>query len=127
MTEDEFEELLDRYGGDPEAWPLASREAAERLLRSSVRARAELAAMQAVEAALVATRTTPQRTPWSPPMEAARPRERFRPLRRRVAWAGLAAAALMLGFMSGQAAALMAAGSSPVLGPALYDESADVQ
>ena len=33
MTEDEFEELLDRYGGDPEAWPLASREAAERLLR----------------------------------------------------------------------------------------------
>ena len=70
--------------------------------------------MQAVEAALVATRTTPQRQSlWVAPNGSRRLRQRFRPLRRRVAWAGLAAAALMLGFMSGQAAALMAAGGSP--------------
>lgn len=49
MTDEEFQEGLDRWGGDLGAWPVAEAGAAARLLAMSVRAQAMLDEMVSVE------------------------------------------------------------------------------
>lgn len=53
-----FRRLLAAHGGDPARWPEAMRPAAEELLRGSAKARAELAAARALDAALAAAGST---------------------------------------------------------------------
>lgn len=59
MTPDGFEDLLDRCGGDPAAWPPGARAAAERLLATSHEARDALARQREVDAWLAAPGSAP--------------------------------------------------------------------
>jgi hypothetical protein len=108
MTEEEFEALIDRHGGDPSRWPAAERAAAEQRLAESSKARATLAAMREVEHLLDATRAAapdPGRILAQATAMLQRPPLRAT-VRRSAAIAASAAAVLLLGFGTGQGAAL---------------------
>lgn len=96
---DEFLDGLDRYGGRLADWPEERRAQAAALLESSEGARAELAAMQRVEAALVRTRAASGVQTFAARAVQA-PQERRQP-RARVGWALAGAVALMAGFYVG--------------------------
>ena len=100
MTPDDLRDLLDRCGGDPAAWPPGAATGAERLLAGSPRARALLAAQQAVDRAL--RRTAPVAVPEGLAARAlANPQARRSTVSQPVRWAAAAAAALVLGVTVG--------------------------
>jgi anti-sigma factor RsiW len=90
-----FEDVLDRYGGDPRHWPVEVRGAVEQLLAGSPEARARLAAMRELEHHLRETATSPASAMRHP---QARRRS---PLARPAGWGAAIAAALVIGLMLG--------------------------
>jgi hypothetical protein len=102
MTLVEFEELLDRHGGDLQRWPPGPRAEAVALLQTSGPARQALDVMQEVERLLA--------VPSAPSVDhdtlAARisQRPQVRPLSRRIlktGWSAAAAALLAIGILVG--------------------------
>ena len=104
MTPGEFEDLLDRHGGEATRWPPAQRAPAEELLAASPAARDALARMREVEDYLAASR---QPAPESGRLavRAQRARQRRRPAARlgRIGWPAAAAALFLLGIQLGAA------------------------
>ena len=102
MTEDEFADALDCWGGDLQGWRPEDRSAALSLLERSAGARAELRAMQTTERALL--RTGAQAASLADPMLAlvsAKPQQRSAWLGSPAKAAALTAAILAAGFWYG--------------------------
>lgn len=103
MTPDDLAHLLDRCGGDLAAWPPGAEQAARRLLSVSPQARAALAAAQALDRLMDATRAqlAPERLAERATARAQEPRRTATGLWTRAAGAAAAAAALSLGLVAG--------------------------
>ena len=103
MTPVEFEEALDRHGGDPNRWPVAMRVAAIELLHTSVAARAACAAMAEVESILRQSRPDPATGVDQIAARATGYRQsgRANHFANRARWAAAAAAAICLGVAVG--------------------------
>jgi anti-sigma factor RsiW len=97
-----FEDVLDRYGGDPRHWPVEVRGAVEQLLAGSPEARARLAAMRDLEHHLRETATSPGAGGTMAASAMRHPQARRRsPLARPAGWGAAIAAALVIGLMLG--------------------------
>lgn len=105
MSDEEFLELLDRLGGDMERWPASLRLMAQARLAQSPAARAGLAAMQRTEALLAAASVVPafNAEALNSATLAARAsaNAQQRPLVRRLSWAAVGAAAMVMGLLVG--------------------------
>lgn len=103
MNEEEFHSLLDEWGGDPIRWPEPRRQEAQALLARSVKARASLKAMQAVESLLA--QPAPSFDIARIAARAAQARQAPRPLMspalRKVSFAALGVVALAAGILVG--------------------------
>lgn len=108
MTPLEFEDLIDRHGGDLTRWPVGLRAEATTLLQSSAPARDALAAMREVERFLTASHA-PALDPEAMAARASR-RPQVRPVNRYVAktgWSAAAAALLAIGVLVGRTGGLI--------------------
>jgi hypothetical protein len=108
MTPQEFEDLIDRHGGDLTRWPAGLRAEAAALLRLSVPARDALAAMREVERFLAAS-DAPTRDHQAMAARASR-RPQRRPVHRYVAktgWSAAAAVLLAIGILIGRTGGLI--------------------
>lgn len=106
MTPSEFDEALNRYGGDLAAWPAAIRTAAARLSEESAAAATALGDMVEVERIL--RRLRPSAIIGASEIAARASRHRQRPRLARLlpqaGWAAAAAAVLCFGAYVGQIA-----------------------
>ena len=103
MALGEFEDLIDRYGGDAKRWPDTRRAAAATLLLSSLPARKALATMQEVEQLLVASQSRPRDHVAVAARASRGPQDRrFNPVVLKTGWSAAAAALLMLGILVGR-------------------------
>jgi hypothetical protein len=103
MTLLEFEDLIDRHGGDLTRWPVGPRGEAAKLLQSSAPARAALAAMREVERFLTVSHA-PSLDHEAMAARASR-RPQSRPVNRYVTktgWSAAAAALLAIGILFGR-------------------------
>ncbi len=103
LTRRQFADLLDRMGPRLDAWPAATRAAAERLIAADADARAELAAATAIDGAL---KTIMAEAPLPLPLRRTAARPAIRPASwPRLASVGMAAlaASLAIGFVLGTA------------------------
>ncbi len=103
LTRRQFADLLDRLGPRLEIWPAAARAAAERLVATDAKARAELATATAIDGSLKALMAA---APEPLPLRRAAARLAIRPASwPRLAGVGMAAlaASLAIGFVLGTA------------------------